>query len=52
MSRPEQQDDAPDALAQLVTSVGGCGAPSNAWTSWSPTGRALLMQAYADGLVP
>jgi RNA polymerase sigma-70 factor (ECF subfamily) len=46
---PEQEDPSPDALAQLVTSAEGA-ALRHCLEELEPDRRALLMQAYADGL--
>jgi RNA polymerase sigma-70 factor (ECF subfamily) len=46
---PEQEDLSPDALAQLVSSAEGA-ALRLCLEELEPDRRALLMQAYADGL--
>ena len=46
---PEQEDESPDALAQLVTSAEGA-ALRQCLEELDPDRRRLLMQAYADGL--
>jgi RNA polymerase sigma-70 factor, ECF subfamily len=46
---PEQEDDAPDALAQLVSSTEGA-ALRRCMEELEPDRRALLISAYTDGL--
>jgi RNA polymerase sigma-70 factor (ECF subfamily) len=46
---PEQPDESPDALAQLVTSAQGA-ALRNCLEELEPDRRSLLMNAYAEGL--
>ena len=46
---PEQEDETPDALAQLVTSAEGA-ALRHCLEELEPDRRALLLQAYTDGL--
>jgi RNA polymerase sigma-70 factor (ECF subfamily) len=46
---PEQEDESPDALAQLVTSAEGA-ALRLCLEELEPDRRALLMSAYAEGL--
>jgi RNA polymerase sigma-70 factor (ECF subfamily) len=46
---PEQEDESPDALSQLVSSAEGA-ALRQCLDELEPDRRKLLMQAYADGL--
>jgi RNA polymerase sigma factor (sigma-70 family) len=46
---PEQEDESPDALAQLVTNAEGS-ALRTCLEELEPDRRKLLMDAYADGL--